>query len=865
MRKVRRLGILAGLSGLLAGVVVVVGGAPIASAGGSSGTGGSWSGPTLVDQTYSPHSAGMSCPSATYCVDVDQSGDAITYNGTSWSAPVQIDPKVNGNGEWLTGVSCPTTSFCAAIDSLGYAVTYNGTSWSAPVLVSGPGSGGGGTNALELLAISCPSATFCVAVDNNGDTSDFNGSSWSVPAQIDPATAATNNAVPWIEGVSCASTVMCVAVDNQGQALVFNGSSWGAPRLVDPFSSTNTGDLQNVSCPATNFCVADDSSGSVLTFDGSTWSAPLPVVPDASMMGMVSCSGPKFCMAGINAATGSSFHGDVVSYDGTSWSAPSNVATGGGDIVSMSCPSPAFCAGADDGNGNAYLYTASNTVPGAPTNVIATPANASADLSWTAPTSPGGCAISGYVVDVYQGTNLVSSTPTASTSTTYTATALTNGTRYTFTVAATNCDGTGPASAASQPVIPSQPTTPAPYNALTPYRVCDTRAGNPSGLSGIDAQCAGKTLTPGGTLDIQVAGTNPNGQSSGGVPASGATAVVLNVTATNATAPSYFSVYPTGTQAPLASNLNFVAGETVPNLVEVALGKNSQATVFNDAGSADVVVDVEGYVGPASSGAGLYNPLVPSRICDTRAGNPSGLSGAAGQCSALGALGGGKSMDVQVAGIGGVPSSGVAAVALNVAVTDTTGASYLTAWPAGVTQPLVSNLNWAAGETVPSRVIVPVSKSGQVSLFNFAGSADVVIDVGGWYTLPGGSGSSLTQFSGITPARILDTRTGSGEPYSGGTLGPKATLAVQVSGVGGVPSNATAVVLNVAVTNTSAPSYLTVWPTGAAQPTASDLNWAMGETVPNLVIVKLGSAGQVSFFNFAGSPDVIADVVGWYQ
>jgi hypothetical protein len=74
----------------------------------------------------------------------------------------------------------------------------------------------------------------------------------------------------------------------------------------------------------------------------------------------------------------------------------------------------------------------------------------------------------------------------------------------------------------------------------------------------------------------------------------------------------------------------------------------------------------------------------------------------------------------------------------------------------------------------------------------------------------------------------------------------------------------TAVVLNVTVTGSTASSYLTVWPDGAGKPLASDLNWARGETVPNLVVVKLGSNGSIDLFNGAGSVNVVIDVVGWY-
>jgi len=116
----------------------------------------------------------------------------------------------------------------------------------------------------------------------------------------------------------------------------------------------------------------------------------------------------------------------------------------------------------------------------------------------------------------------------------------------------------------------------------------------------------------------------------------------------------------------------------------------------------------------------------------------------------------------------------------------------------------------------------------------------------------------------VPPARILDTRTTSGP------VGPNASIVLPVAGQGGVPAMSapvapTAVVLNVTVTNPTAGSYLTAWPDGAQRPLASDLNYVAGLTVPNLVVVKLGSTGAIDLYNAFGSVDVIVDVVGWYS
>jgi hypothetical protein len=88
---------------------------------------------------------------------------------------------------------------------------------------------------------------------------------------------------------------------------------------------------------------------------------------------------------------------------------------------------------------------------------------------------------------------------------------------------------------------------------------------------------------------------------------------------------------------------------------------------------------------------------------------------------------------------------------------------------------------------------------------------------------------------------------------------------VQIAGRGGVPSDATSVVLNLTAVNPSAWSNLLAYPTGAVMPLASNLNYRAGQTVPNLVIVKIGSSGNISLFNKVGTTDVVADVMGYYR
>jgi hypothetical protein len=399
------------------------------------------------------------------------------------------------------------------------------------------------------------------------------------------------------------------------------------------------------------------------------------------------------------------------------------------------------------------------------------------------------------------------------------------------------------------------------YNPVAPTRILDTRLGPyPIG------QSSAAPVGPGGTISVHVAdGTT--------VPAN-ATAVVLNVTVTNTTSNGFLTVYPTGgSQPPLASNLNWSAGQTVPNLVEVQIGSGGDVTAFNGIGNADVIFDLEGWVSPQTVNSvldGAFKPLVPYRITDTRLGPyPVGQTTAA-QVQAR------QTVTIQVAGRpdapSGVPVTGAEAVVLNVTVTNARGPSYLTVYPTGQGLPNASNLNFVAGQTVPNRVMVPLGSNGQVNIYNGWNATDVVVDVNGYFTDGTATPTITGRFTAVPPSRILDTRSGPtpvGRPS--GPVGPNQTIDVQVAGLGGVPGlNAPlppkAVALNVTVTGTTANSFLIVYPSDASQPAASDLNWPPGKTVPNMVVVKLNAGnGQIAIYNGLGSTQIVVDVLGWYS
>jgi hypothetical protein len=305
----------------------------------------SWGAPALIDPAQGLPTS-VSCPTATFCVEVDDHGLASTFNGTSWSALTAIDLNLSNVLGYnpLTAVSCASASFCIAIDQYGHEVTFNGSSWSAAKNIDA---------GRELLAVSCPTTTFCAAVDNEGYALTDNAGTWSSPASLD---------VNPLAAVSCQSSSFCVAAD--GSSLItYNGTKWSSPALID---QNNT--LTTVSCPTSTFCVAADNDDQAFTFDGTTASAAKDL---GISLVSVSCVTTSFCI-GVDQL------GNYVKYTGgTSWTNPSRVMNVG---VSVSCPTTGFCAAVDYGGsqpsqgylGGGHAYTFNGTTWSGATLIDAT-------------------------------------------------------------------------------------------------------------------------------------------------------------------------------------------------------------------------------------------------------------------------------------------------------------------------------------------------------------------------------------------------------------------------------------------------------------------------------------------------------------
>ena len=399
----------------------------------------------------------------------------------------------------------------------------------------------------------------------------------------------------------------------------------------------------------------------------------------------------------------------------------------------------------------------------------------------------------------------------------------------TYEVTVTITDGSDTSTSAPQWL-----TVGAGYHALSPVRLLDTRYG----IGGPTHSVASMSSI---TLQLPSSVT-----ASGHGPLS---AVVLNVTVTQPTAAGDIKVYPYGVPQPATSNLNYVSGETVANLVTVPMASIADGKVVlyvHSAGSAELIADLEGYYtdGNDPTNAG-YAPLTPTRIMDTRYG--------VGHTGKVGAYG-----TVALPVPASIPANATALV-MNVTAVNTTSTGDLKVYPAGGSGvPNVSNLNFAAKQIVPNLVIVPISAARTVDFYlESHGSADLIADLEGYF-----SPTATSKFVAYYPTRLFDTRT---EGAAGALPGGYAITAPMAYALDVPVSALTASLYNVTVTQPQGPGFITVFPDGLqAVPNVSNLNFVTNETVPNAVLASM-TDGDQDFYNGGSKPtQLIVDFFGYF-
>ncbi len=394
-----------------------------------------------------------------------------------------------------------------------------------------------------------------------------------------------------------------------------------------------------------------------------------------------------------------------------------------------------------------------------------------------------------------------------------------------------------------------------------PVRILDTRAGQTA--------CD----TPSAPLAAAASRTQLAQRTCDGLTIpSTAQAVVGNATVVNSTGAGagFVTLYPTGADRPTVSNLNYVAGQIVPNAFTVALGPGTGSFEIYVPNSIHLIVDITGYYAPPTTGGLYYHPLPhPIRLLDTRAGQTA--------CDTPGAqiqVGVARTEAARITCDGiTIPAAAQAIVGNATVVNGSAEYGFITLYPSDAARPNSSNLNYAPGQIVPNAFTVGLGATD--GAFNiYAGTTtNFIADVAGYYSASAAMDSNgvvgLLYYPLSTPARLLDTRPGQTACDAPGTTIAGNTARTEAARVtcGGVtiPAAAQAIVGNATVVNSSADyGFITLYPSGATRPTVSNLNYAPGQIVPNAFVVALG-ASDGAFNIYAGTTThFIADVTGYF-
>jgi YVTN family beta-propeller protein len=379
-------------------------------------------------------------------------------------------------------------------------------------------------------------------------------------------------------------------------------------------------------------------------------------------------------------------------------------------------------------------------------------------------------------------------------------------------------------------VIQGAASDPLQLVTVTPCRVVDTRG--PQGPFG------GPHLSGGTTRSFAV----PQGACS--VP-SFALAYSLNVTVVPRIGSlGFLTIWPTGEDQPVVSTLNSPDGRVKANAAIVPAGAAGGVSVYVS-DDTDVILDIDGYFQTPTSQTLQFYPLPLCRVFDTRAAN--GALG--GPC-----LYGGQERDFPVQASNCRLPPNALAYSMNFTVVPVSGQAlgYLTVWPAGNQQPVVSTLNNPTATTLANAAIVPAGTNGAIAAFADQ-DTQLIADINGYFALPATGGPSLYS---VAPCRVIDTRS-SGGAFSG-QRNPPVNATATSCGI----ADAQEFIFNATVVPAGQLGYLTLWPDGDPMPGVSTLNATDGLAASNMAIIG-NVDGEVDAYAY-GSTQLILDIASYF-
>ena len=339
----------------------------------------------------------------------------------------------------------------------------------------------------------------------------------------------------------------------------------------------------------------------------------------------------------------------------------------------------------------------------------------------------------------------------------------------------------------------------------------------------------------GSVTDFQVTGV-------GGVPATGVTAVLIDVTAVTTSSATFLTVFPQGNPRPNLSTMNATANQIISNSAVVNVPANGKLSVLTNGGGTHIVIDVQGYFTRTAGAGGGFVAVDHARLVDTRTGVGS-------PASAIPA-GGSRAFTLT----GGAIPAGASTAFIDLIVTGATGQGWIGTFATGGTDRSV--MDFVAG-TTSHGVSVKLTADGRATFVNHSGAAvHLVLTATGYYTASATTGQGLRT---MTATRLIDTRSaGDRTPLpNGGTL----DLAT------GLPAGSAAMVNFTVVNNTAATGYLKAWPLGGTEPATSLSNFPAPDTGARagLAAVKVGTDGRIRIRNVSsGTVHLLVDVQGWF-